>query len=119
MPHHQRKGQKARRAGCPLCKREPERTLLTVEDVARLLAVKPSTVYEWVRSGTMPHYRLGPRAIRFDVRLLSHGKGDGAHAGDRERGRSCPLWLPQASHGPAMSRMTLVIEATAWTPIVS
>jgi excisionase family DNA binding protein len=37
---------------------------LTVLDVASLLSVRPSTVYQWVSSGQIPHYRLG-RIMRF------------------------------------------------------
>jgi excisionase family DNA binding protein len=44
--------------------------LLDVEAAAKLLNVKPSTVYEWVRSGAMPCLRLGPRAIRFTRPML-------------------------------------------------
>src|SRR5438046_301428 len=44
--------------------------LLDVEAAARLLNVKPSTVYQWVRDGAMPCLRLGPRAIRFTRPML-------------------------------------------------
>ena len=44
--------------------------LLTAEDAAALLGVKPSTIYEWTRSGSLPCLRLGPRAIRFTRPLL-------------------------------------------------
>jgi excisionase family DNA binding protein len=37
---------------------------LTVLDVASLLSVRPSTVYQWVSLGEIPHYRLG-RIVRF------------------------------------------------------
>ena len=37
---------------------------LTVFEVASLLSVRPSTVYQWVSSGEIPHYRLG-RIVRF------------------------------------------------------
>ena len=37
---------------------------LTVFEVASLLSVKPSTVYQWVSLGEIPHYRLG-RIVRF------------------------------------------------------
>jgi len=37
---------------------------LTVLDVASLLCVRPSTVYQWVSSGEITHYRLG-RIVRF------------------------------------------------------
>lgn len=37
---------------------------LTVFDVALFLSVRPSTVYQWVSSGEIPHYRLG-RIVRF------------------------------------------------------
>jgi len=44
--------------------------LLTVEDAAELLGVQPSTVFAWVRAGSLPCLRLGPRAIRFTRPLL-------------------------------------------------
>jgi len=37
---------------------------LTVHDVASLLSVRPSTVYQWASLGQIPHYRLG-RIVRF------------------------------------------------------
>jgi excisionase family DNA binding protein len=37
---------------------------LTVFDVASLLSVRPSTVYQWASLGEIPHYRLG-RIVRF------------------------------------------------------
>lgn len=37
---------------------------LTVPDVASILSVKQSTVYQWAKSGEIPHYRLG-RIVRF------------------------------------------------------
>ncbi|MFQ5740242.1 MAG: helix-turn-helix transcriptional regulator [Acidobacteriota bacterium] len=39
---------------------------LTARDVAELLNIKLPTVYKWVREKRLPHYRLGPRTIRFD-----------------------------------------------------
>jgi excisionase family DNA binding protein len=44
--------------------------LLDVEAAAELLNVKPSTLYEWVRSGRVPVLRLGPRALRFTRPML-------------------------------------------------
>ena len=44
--------------------------LLSADEVAALLGVKTSTVYEWVRSGSFPCLRLGPKAIRFTRPLL-------------------------------------------------
>ncbi|MEW6374550.1 MAG: helix-turn-helix domain-containing protein [Thermodesulfobacteriota bacterium] len=37
---------------------------LTVPEVASILSVRPSTVYQWASSGEIPHYRLG-RIMRF------------------------------------------------------
>ncbi len=34
-----------------------------VDEAARLLNVHPSTIYELVRAGTLPHKRLGRRII--------------------------------------------------------
>jgi excisionase family DNA binding protein len=44
--------------------------LLTVDEAATLLALRPTTIYQWVREGRLPCVRLGPRAIRFTRSLL-------------------------------------------------
>jgi excisionase family DNA binding protein len=41
-----------------------QENLLDVHGVAELLAVKPSTVYEWAETDRLPHYKLGNR-LRF------------------------------------------------------
>jgi excisionase family DNA binding protein len=51
---------------------------LTVPDVASILSVKQSTVYQWAKSKEIPHYRLG-RIVRFkrkdlDVWIEDHRK---------------------------------------------
>jgi excisionase family DNA binding protein len=43
--------------------------LLTAAEAAELLAVKPSWIYEAVRSGTLPCLRIG-RHIRFTRTML-------------------------------------------------
>ena len=40
------------------------RPLLDVDDVAHLLNVAPQTVYKWVRTGYIPHFKLG-KCVRF------------------------------------------------------
>lgn len=40
--------------------------LLTVEQIAEYLQVKPSTVYQWTHQGYIPHVKLGNR-VRFRV----------------------------------------------------
>jgi len=37
---------------------------LTAPDVASILSVKQSTIYQWAKSGGIPHYKLG-RIARF------------------------------------------------------
>ena len=49
-------------------KKQPER-LLTVKEAARLLAVKPRTIYAWVRDKRIPFRRAG-RLLRFDYAEL-------------------------------------------------
>ncbi len=44
--------------------RKAERPLLTVNEVANWLQLKPSTIYAWAASGRLPHVRVGGR-IRF------------------------------------------------------
>lgn len=39
--------------------------LLTAQEVAERLRVKPYAVWEWAREGGMPHRRLGTRRMRF------------------------------------------------------
>ena len=39
-------------------------TLLCVDDVAHLLNVAPQTVYKWVRTDYIPHFKLG-KCVRF------------------------------------------------------
>ena len=40
--------------------------LITIKEVSEILGVKVSTLYEWVRNGTIPSYRLNG-LIRFDM----------------------------------------------------
>jgi PTS system nitrogen regulatory IIA component len=38
--------------------------LLTVEEIARYLKVRPSTIYQWTHQGFIPHIKLG-NLVRF------------------------------------------------------
>ncbi|MFH1374777.1 MAG: helix-turn-helix domain-containing protein [bacterium] len=38
--------------------------LLTVQEIADLLGIQPSTVYQWTHEGFIPHVKLG-RLVRF------------------------------------------------------
>lgn len=53
--------------------------LLDAKDAAALLTVRPSWVYEAVRAGTLPHYKIGKhiRFVRTDLArwLLEHRQG--------------------------------------------
>jgi len=40
--------------------------LLTVEEIAEYLSLKPSTIYQWTHQGSIPHVKLGNR-VRFKV----------------------------------------------------
>jgi len=40
--------------------------IVTIKEVAAFLQVKPSTLYSWVNSGSIPHFRLNG-VIRFDL----------------------------------------------------
>lgn len=39
--------------------------LLTPQQIAELLGVKPSTIYQWTHQGFIPHLKLG-RLVRFN-----------------------------------------------------
>ena len=41
--------------------------LLTAEQLAERLRVKPRTVKEWLRAGRIPAARLTPKVIRYDL----------------------------------------------------
>jgi len=38
--------------------------LLTVEEIAEYLSLKPSTIYQWTHQGFIPHIKIGSR-VRF------------------------------------------------------
>lgn len=40
--------------------------MLTAAEVARLLGLKPRTVYDLAASGALPSYRPAPGAVRFN-----------------------------------------------------
>jgi excisionase family DNA binding protein len=40
-------------------------TLINVAEAAELLGLRPRTVYDLARAGTLPHYRPAPGAVRF------------------------------------------------------
>jgi len=60
----------------------PRDRLLTVEEVARYLQVKPKTVYNWVSLGLIPCIRKGNGLVRFQL-----NKVDKWLAGFEQKGR--------------------------------
>ncbi|HIE01669.1 MAG TPA: DNA-binding protein [Thiotrichaceae bacterium] len=63
--------------------------LLTVKDLAKLLDVKPATIYSWIYQRKLPHIKLlGGRLVRFDAedieRLLSGCKQEVEERGNLE-----------------------------------
>jgi len=40
--------------------------LLTVEEIAEYLSLKPSTIYQWTHQGFIPHVKVGNR-VRFRI----------------------------------------------------
>jgi len=46
------------------------RTLMTAQDVAERLKIKPKTVYNMAAAGTIPCVRIGERTVRFDPERL-------------------------------------------------
>lgn len=55
--------------------------LLTYEELARRLKVRPSTVKAWAKARQIPAIRVGAKVIRFDyadvVTALQAGQGKG------------------------------------------
>lgn len=46
------------------------KNLINYDQAALLLAVKKSTLYSWVCSRRVPHYRISGRLVRFDPHEL-------------------------------------------------
>jgi excisionase family DNA binding protein len=44
-------------------------SLLTVDEIAEYLNVKPSTIYQWTHQGFIPHIKLG-NLVRFDLKKI-------------------------------------------------
>lgn len=45
--------------------REKEIEFLTTQEVCELLRVPKQTISRWIKAGTIPAIRLGPRQLRF------------------------------------------------------
>jgi excisionase family DNA binding protein len=59
--------------------------LLTCNEVANLLGVKPSTIYQWTHQGYIPHIKLG-RVVRFrqdDIAKWLDKRADGGRTSRR------------------------------------
>lgn len=69
--------------------RETLERLMTVAEVAELLSVQPSTVYEWTRNGYIPHVRLGTGkkrpCVRFRKSVIAAWLQERETAGRRRR----------------------------------
>ena len=57
--------------------------VLTTDELARRLKVKPGTVKVWARLGRIPAIRVNAKVLRFDVR-------DVLDALRRQGGKPCP-----------------------------
>jgi excisionase family DNA binding protein len=65
-------------------------TLLTASELATHLRVTRRWVYDQVESHGMPAYRLGPRALRFDLAAVTAWL-EGRKVGEwQESAKSCP-----------------------------
>lgn len=47
---------------------EPQHEWLTTEEVADYLRVRPSTVRQWIRQGTLPALRVGGTRLGYRIR---------------------------------------------------
>ncbi|WNG57406.1 helix-turn-helix domain-containing protein [Archangium gephyra] len=55
-------------------------TLLTVEEAAALLRLRPKTLYNWVSQGKVPYSKLGS-VVRFNRRELVDWVAKNSHGG--------------------------------------
>jgi excisionase family DNA binding protein len=69
--------------------------LLTAEELAKLLGVRPSTIRTWYRRGRIPGVRLSPEVVRYDMAAVLDAQkprekadtGNGDYEEDRRLGR--------------------------------
>lgn len=54
------------RSTAPTIPAPPERRLRSIEQVAEYLGVSQRAVREWIGSGILTAYRVGPRLLRLD-----------------------------------------------------
>jgi excisionase family DNA binding protein len=58
--------------------------LLNVKEVSQTLNVKPSTIYDWVSIGFIPHYKFG-KLVRFKENEISKWMETKRHFGRANR----------------------------------
>ena len=58
--------------------------LLTVNELAARLKVRPSTVRTWMHRGVIPAIRLTPKVVRFDLDQVVEAMRHSAMGGDDE-----------------------------------
>ena len=58
-----------------------ETDLLTAEELAERLHVRPSTVREWARRGRIPTVRLSPKVVRYDLSAVVESVGQARRGG--------------------------------------
>ena len=51
--------------------------LLTAEELAGRLQVRPSTIRRWAREGRIPTTRLTPKVVRYDLAAVVHTMSKG------------------------------------------
>ncbi len=44
--------------------------LITADEVAERLQVRPATVRQWARCGWIPTVRLSPKVVRYDLKAV-------------------------------------------------
>lgn len=87
-------------------------TLWRVDQAADFLGIRPKTLYEWVRTGKVPHRKLGFN-VRFDRDELERwvesqpggGSGDAPETPDNGVGHSIELATTAADAALLMLRM--------------
>lgn len=50
--------------------------LLSTEEVAAILRVRPRTAAEWARTGEIPGFKIGRNWLFFEDRILAHLRGE-------------------------------------------
>ena len=86
-------------------------SLWRVEEAAEYLGIRPKTLYEWVRSGRVPHRKIGFN-VRFDREEIEAWVADQSRHPDTDDASTSPDDATPASAAPGTAPGHAAVEET-------